>query len=86
MGSILELLVSNIFSVLQILLVVRVVMSWIPHNSNTDWVKTIYSLTDIILKPIQENLPTRNMGFDFSPVIAFFLLGVIKNIILSIAV
>tara|TARA_B100000676_G_C17973815_1_gene784903 strand:+ start:450 stop:710 length:261 start_codon:yes stop_codon:yes gene_type:complete len=86
MGSILELLVSNVFSVLQILLVVRVVMSWIPHNGNADWAKTINSITDIILRPIQENLPTRNMGFDFSPVIAFFLLGVLKNIILSIAV
>ena len=86
MGSILELLVSNIFSVLQILLVFRVILSWFPHNSNAEWAKSIHSITDLVLRPIKENLPTSNMGFDFSPVIAFFILGVIKNIVLSIAV
>ena len=86
MGSILELLVSNIFSVLQILLVFRVILSWFPHNANAEWAKVIHSITDIILRPIQQNLPTRNMGFDFSPIIAFFILGVIKNIIIGIAV
>jgi len=86
MSTILELLVSNIFTVLQILLVFRVILSWFPHNSNAEWAKVIHSITDIILRPIQQNLPTRNMGFDFSPIIAFFILGVIKNIIITIAV
>jgi uncharacterized protein YggT (Ycf19 family) len=42
----------------------------------------LYQVTDVILKPIREILPFRSAGVDFSPIVAFFLLGFVKKFLL----
>tara|TARA_S200000501_G_scaffold77254_1_gene69080 strand:- start:4967 stop:5164 length:198 start_codon:yes stop_codon:yes gene_type:complete len=63
---------------------VRVLLSWIPHNPSGDIVKTIYQFTEPILKPVRDLIPVNSIGIDFSPIIAFVLLGFIKKIILVV--
>ncbi len=73
-----------IFDLIQFLIMVRVLLSWIPHNPSGDIVKTIYQFTEPILKPVRDLIPVNSIGIDFSPIIAFVLLGFIKKIILVV--
>tara|TARA_B100001250_G_C19414224_1_gene620386 strand:+ start:75 stop:272 length:198 start_codon:yes stop_codon:yes gene_type:complete len=61
---------------------IRIFLSWVPHDPYNQFVKIVYKIADSILEPVREALPIQGMGFDFSPIIAFILLGFIKKIIL----
>jgi len=67
---------------LQVLILIRVFISWIPHDPNGKFAIILYGVTDSILKPIRENLPLVANGLDLTPVIAFFIIGFIKKILL----
>jgi len=73
-----------VFNILQITIIVRVVLSWISHNPSNQFIRIIYQVSEPILKPIREILPITGMGFDLSPIVAFFLLGLLKKILLAV--
>lgn len=64
------------------LIMIRVILSWIPHDPYNQFIKLLYQITEPILKPVREILPMQSLGMDFSPIVAFFLLGFIKKILL----
>ena len=82
MGLLLRFVMGNIFAMLQVLILIRVFISWIPHDPNGKFAIILYGVTDSILKPIRENLPLVANGLDLTPVIAFFIIGFIKKILL----
>ena len=61
---------------------VRIFLSWIPHDPYNQFIRIVYKIADSILEPIRDAVPIQGMGFDFSPILAFLLLGFIKKIIL----
>ena len=83
MNFLLFKMIHFIFDLIQLSIIVRVILSWIPHNPSGDFVKILYQFTELILKPIRDNIPVNSIGVDFSPIIAFVLLGFIKKIILA---
>ena len=82
MNILLYTLVNNGFNLLQMLILVRVVLSWLPHNPYNQLIQLLYQITERILSPIRETLPVQSGGIDFSPIVAFFLLGFAKKILL----
>ena len=82
MNYLLYKIIDNAFNLLQMLIMIRVVLSWIPHDPYNHLIKLIYQITDFILNPIKEVLPLQSMGIDFSPIAAFFLIGFAKKFIL----
>ena len=84
MNFLLFKLIDTVFNILQIVIIVRVVLSWISHNPSNQFIRIIYQVSEPILKPIRKILPITGMGFDFSPIVAFFLLGLLKKIFLSV--
>ena len=76
-------LIDPIFSMVYLLLMIRILMSWIPHNRFHPLVSLLYQCTDPILRPFQNIFPT-SMGFDLSPILAFLFLGVLKSVLLQI--
>ena len=84
MNIILFTIINNAFNLLQMLIMVRVFLSWIPHDPYNQFLQILYAITDTILKPIREFLPVQAGGLDFSPMIAFVLLGFIKNLFISV--
>ena len=84
MSNLLYHLINTIFNVLQIIIIVRVILSWISHDPYNQIIQIIYQTSDRILKPIRNILPITGMRFDFSPIVAFFLLGLLKKIFLSV--
>ena len=84
MNFLLFQVIDMVFNLLQIIIIVRVVLSWISHNPSNQFIQIIYQVSEPILKPIREILPITGMGFDLSPIVAFFLLGLLKKILLSV--
>ena len=84
MNFLLFQVIDMVFNILQIIIIVRVVLSWVSHNPSNQFIQIIYQVSEPILKPIREILPITGMGFDLSPVVAFFLLGLLKKILLSV--
>ena len=82
MNYLLYTIVNNAFILLQLIIMVRIFLSWIPHDPYNQFIRIIYSIADSILTPIRDAVPIQGMGFDFSPIIAFFLLGFLKKIVL----
>ena len=66
-------------------LVIRVLLSWVPIPKNNVLVTLLYQVTEPILAPIRaiiEKSPIgRNMYVDFSPLIAFILLDLVRSIV-----
>ena len=69
--------ISIAFSILNLLLLIRVILSFLPGLRN-GFTELIYRLTEPVLTPIRGLLfkYSGNMMFDFSPILAFLLLGV----------
>ena len=73
-------LTYNLLSIIEVMLILRIVLSWIGkerYNSITIWICNFF---DPILSPIQKILPS-TMGIDVSPIIVFILIDFLKNII-----
>ncbi len=85
---ILARIINAAFEIFNILIIARVIISWIqPNPSDQRWVKLIrlvYDLTEPILGPIRELIPTGNIGLDFSPLIAIFALSIIRSFLIRI--
>ena len=75
--------------ILNFLILARVFLSWIPIGRDNPIIGFIYALTEPILAPIRNMLQKSPLGgpgmiFDFSPVIAFFLIDLLLGIVVSI--
>ena len=73
-----------LFRAVYLLLFVRVIISWIPHDRYHPLVEKLYALTDPILEPFQRLLPPQSIGIDLSPIFAFFALNLLENAVFSI--
>lgn len=78
--------VNKLVEVFNILLLIRVVLSWILMGENA-LTRAVYSVTEPILGPIRRAIYPwmRNIPLDISPIIAYFLIQLIRNIIFRIA-
>lgn len=76
------------FGALNLLIIVRALMSWFrPRGYNRlyyDIERVVYNLTEPILGPIRNVLPPIGPGIDFSPLIAIILLDVVKRLVLEL--
>ncbi|MFC1492911.1 YggT family protein [candidate division KSB1 bacterium] len=72
----------NIFLLLldlyMLVLVARVAISWLRLDSRNPIVSAVYSITEPVLAPIRRMLPVSG-GLDFSPLIVFFAIYLIKR-------
>lgn len=72
-------------SVLLLLIVLRIVMSWIPFARDSKWMWLLYSLTEPIMAPFRNLIPPLGM-FDLSPILLMFLLSFVKTAILGLLI
>lgn len=78
--------------VLNVLIFIRVIMSWIPNlNRNSFLPDLIYRLTEPLMAPIRRMLHNSPLGgpgmmMDFSPIIVIFAIEIISGILINIIV
>jgi YggT family protein len=56
-----------------LLILIRVVLSWLPVDRNRAWVRFIVDVTEPLVGPIRRVIPPIG-GLDFSPFVAMLLL------------
>ena len=71
--------IHSFFVVFQVLLFVRVIISWFPQYREAPFMQPVYACTDIILSPLREFVPIMG-GMDFTPMVALFLLQGLEQI------
>ena len=76
------LLVSFIFNILYFVLVLRIILSWVSPDPYNEIVLIIHRVSDPILAPFRR-LPLQLGGMDFSPIVAFLILSVLKSFLVS---
>jgi len=81
--ALLQLAVLLAYDVLVIALVLRVVGSWLGAFRYSRWMRPAYALTDWLVEPIRRVLPPF-ANFDFSPLVAWLVLWVLRQFLLSI--
>jgi len=74
---------GKLIDIYEIALIIRIVLSWVPHNPYNQAIRFLYKITDPILNPVRRFIPPIK-GIDFSPVIVFLGLGLFKKIIAGI--
>ena len=79
----LALLLSLVFNILYFLLVVRIILSWVNADPYNEIVNIIYRVTDPVLAPFRR-LPLQVGMIDFSPVVAFIALNVVKSFVVNV--
>ena len=83
-------LINTVFRIYYIILLARVLLSWIrPNIVDPNWrqvLKIIYDVTEPVLGPIRRLLPMRSIGIDFSPVIAFLILNFLQSFIIKLLI
>jgi YggT family protein len=76
-------LVSGLFTLVMIALFVRVISSWFGISPYGRWMRPVMALTDWIVGPIRRILPPLGM-IDFSPLVAWLVLSLIRGFVLSL--
>ena len=70
-------------TLLWLLLIARVVLSWTNPTGGGGLVAFIYQVTEPILAPIRRVLPPTG-GIDWSPLVAMLVIGVVVRVVASI--
>lgn len=72
-------------------LIARVLLSWLPISRDNKLIDLLYTITEPVLAPIRNLLNRSSMMnnsmlsmIDFSPIVAFILVGVVRNVLARI--
>ena len=76
-------LVRFLFELYTVILLARVLLSWVQVDPNNQLVRIIYQLTEPLLAPIRRLLP-QSSSMDFSPIVALVVLIVAEQIVLTL--
>lgn len=75
------MLVSYALSVYQVVLLGRVLLSWLPNlDRSNPIVRFLYAATEPVLAPIRRMLPATG-GIDFSPLLVFLGIAMLNQVL-----
>ncbi len=85
MNSYVARAINTVLDIIQLLIFIRIILSWIRLPRENPIIVIVYNLTEPILGPIrsliQKSSIGGNMMFDFSPIVAWLLIALIRTII-----
>ncbi|HOV78466.1 MAG TPA: YggT family protein [Bacillota bacterium] len=71
------------FQVYSWLLIIRIILSWVRHNPYQPLIRFIYEVTEPYLRLFRRIVPPIGM-VDFSPIVAFFVLHLIRQLVFTV--
>lgn len=83
MGTFLLNTINLLFTALTLVILARVILSWLPQYQDSSFGRAVYQISEPILRPIHNLVPPMGM-MDFSPMIAIIVLMVLQTIITTI--
>jgi YggT family protein len=76
-------LVSLIFRVYSILILIRVLLSWVSVSPFHPAVRILHQVTDPVIVPLRRLIPPVGGTVDVSPIVALILLEIVHRLMLS---
>ena len=80
--------VDIFFYLLEMLILVRILLSWIGGYQGGSVMRLLYNLTEPILQPVRNMVDKSplggGVGLDFSPVFALILLRLVKALLMAL--
>jgi len=77
-------IINAVFMVYELLIFIRVILSWVNVSPFHPLVRILYSLTDPLLKPLQRIIPPIGGTLDISPMAALVLLYIVQRVLISL--
>ena len=75
------------FYLLEILIFVRIILSWFPMGYNNAIGRFLYNMTETILGPVRNMVDKSpiggGMGLDFSPIFALILMRLVQSLLVA---
>ncbi len=78
-------LVIKALRLLELLILIRVLLSWVAPDQRAQPMKFVKMITDPVLKPFQVVIPMGGVGLDVGPILALLMLQLVENILVRIA-
>jgi YggT family protein len=73
-------LVNIVFTIYGYLLLARIILSWLRVDYNNPWIRLLVRVTEPFLAPFRTLIPPLG-GIDFSPIVAFVVLNMLRRVI-----
>ncbi|MCX8129971.1 MAG: YggT family protein [Clostridia bacterium] len=77
--------IDLLLMIIEYAILARVIISWVPVPKDNQFIRLLYQVTEPVLAPIrgliERSAMGRNMMIDFSPIIAFILINIVRNVI-----
>ena len=87
MEALLVQAIGLFFYLLEMLIFVRIILSWLPIGYNNPIVRFLYTMTEPILGPVRDMLAKSPLGggygLDFSPIFALILMRLVQTLLIS---
>lgn len=81
--GVVRMLIQWTFALLRMALIVRVICSWIRVSPYSRWVRWAFTLSEPILRPLRQIIPTIAM-IDVTPIIAYVVLGLLERFVVGL--
>ena len=65
------------------IIIARAILSWVSPDPFNPVVRFLYRVTEPVLRPIRDRLPTVGMGLDLSPVVVLLALKVAEWVVVD---
>lgn len=75
-------LLYGVLNLYELVIIARVVISWVNADPYNPIVRFIYKITEPILAPIRQLIPTERIGLDLSPLVVILILQLIQRVLL----
>ena len=66
------------------ILIARAVLSWVNPDPYNPIVRFLYRVTEPVLRPIRDRLPTFAMGLDLSPLVVLLAIYLIRDFLVPV--
>ena len=87
MEALLVQAIGLFFYVLEILIFVRIILSWFPMGYNNAIGRFLYNMTEPILGPVRNMVDKSpiggGIGLDFSPIFALILMRLVQSLLVA---
>ncbi|MBQ9090745.1 MAG: YggT family protein [Anaerotignum sp.] len=87
MEALLVQAIGLFFYFLEILVFVRIILSWLPMGYNSAIGRFLYTMTEPILGPVRDMVNKSPLGggfgLDFSPIFALILMRLVQTLLIS---
>ena len=78
------LVIKILFNLFYYSLLIRVILSWFPVFKPNRFSDFIFQITEPILSPIRSLIPVNQSGIDFSPLILFIILNLLRSQLIAL--